>query len=371
MYIFKGTNMFYKTYSKIILLSTLTLFTACSTKISEQPNTEITKLGAKFHQRKFIPSNVPLVNISDIQINNNIVNQKDFLQQLAHIQNHSTNLMKHHVKTYNKLFTWLSHGGKIKDLKHYGVQIQQMRGQDGYQNVLMTGYYIPVIPARIRPEGEFHHPLYAIPKGNKKYSRAQIYRGALAGKGLELAYTNSMLENFLVEVQGSGFVDIGGGRLHHLAYGDKNGYAYTSIGRLLVEDGEIAKENISIQAIRKWSKENPHRLQSLLERNNSFVYFRRDPTLEVKGSARVPLVPLASVASDKRLIPTGSVLLIEMPILDHNGNWNGRHEFRLMVALDVGGAVKGQHFDLYQGIGHQAGQKAGHMKHYGRAWLLN
>ena len=75
----------------------------------------------------------------------------------------------------------------------------------------------------------------------------------------------------------------------------------------------------------------------------------------MKGSAGVPLVPMASVASDRNVIPSGTVLLVEVPDIDNNGNWTGSHKLHLMVALDVGGAVNGHHFDLYRGIGDQAG----------------
>lgn len=368
--------MSWKAYKKIALLTSIALALAsCS---SDTPKTshgkhysEASRFGAIFNGRQFIPDNRPLVHVSQVSTRAQVANQRDFLQQVSHIRNYSTGLMNRYAATYGKLSSWLAQGGKIQDLSRYGIQAHQMRGEDGFQNVLMTGYYIPVIQARLSPQGQFRHPIYAEPRGNKKFSRAEIYRGALAGKGLELAYTNSLLENFLMEVQGSGFVDLGGGNLRHFAYGDKNGYSYTSIGRLLVEDGEIPKEKMSVQAIREWGARNPHRLQALLERNRSFVYFRHDPTLDVKGSAGVPLVALASVASDKRIVPTGSVLLVEMPLIDYNGNWTGQHELRLMVALDVGGAVKGQHFDLYQGIGDKAGHQAGHMKHYGRVWVLH
>jgi len=66
----------------------------------------------------------------------------------------------------------------------------------------------------------------------------------------------------------------------------------------------------------------------------------------------------------------GSVLLVEVPQIDNDGNWTGQHQLHLMVALDVGGAVNGHHFDLYRGIGDQAGHIAGLSKHYGRVWVL-
>ncbi len=65
-----------------------------------------------------------------------------------------------------------------------------------------------------------------------------------------------------------------------------------------------------------------------------------------------------------------TTLLAEVPLLDNNGKFNGQYELRLMVALDVGGAIKGQHFDIYQGIGPEAGHRAGWYNHYGRVWVL-
>ncbi len=116
--------------------------------------------------------------------------------------------------------------------------------------------------------------------------------------------------------------------------------------------------------------ENPSRLQALLERNESYVYFKNDPYGKVKGAAGVPLVPMASLAADRNVVPLGSLLLVEVPQMDKHGNWTGEHQMYLMVALDVGGAVKGHHFDLYRGIGDDAGHIAGLSKHYGRVWVL-
>lgn len=370
--------MSWKAYKKVIATAaiaiTTTFLVSCSSNTAQQAknegsyNEEKAKLGAKYSGRQFIPYGSHFQN-GRLNLNATPVNQRDFLQQLANVRAYSS-LANTHASAYGKINNWIASGANINDLTKYGINTRLMRGEDGYQNVLMTGYFIPVIEASNTRNGEFQYPIYGIPQGNRKYSRAEIYAGALNGRGLELAYSNSMLDNFLMEVQGSGFMKIDG-QLRHFAYGNKNGYGYTSVGRLLVEDGEIPKEKMSIQAIKEWAAHNPSRLQGLLERNQSYVYFREDPTLDVKGSAGVPLVALASVASDRSIVPSGSVLLVEMPLIDYKGNWTGKHEMRLMIALDVGGAVKGHHFDLYQGIGDKAGHTAGLLKHYGRVWVLN
>ena len=151
----------------------------------------------------------------------------------------------------------------------------------------------------------------------------------------------------------------------------ENGHAYRSIGKVLIDRGEVKKEDMSMQAIRHWGETHSEaEVRELLEQNPSFVFFKPQSFAPVKGASAVPLVGRASVASDRSIIPPGTTLLAEVPLLDNNGKFNGQYELRLMVALDVGGAIKGQHFDIYQGIGPEAGHRAGWYNHYGRVWVL-
>jgi membrane-bound lytic murein transglycosylase A len=108
-------------------------------------------------------------------------------------------------------------------------------------NVLFTGYYSPVLEVRHRPDAQYKYPIYAMPNcGGRCPSRAEIHRGALANRGLELGYSKSLIDNFLMDVQGSGFVHYGDDdRLQYLGYSGKNGHGYVSIGR--VQDGEKAQ----------------------------------------------------------------------------------------------------------------------------------
>ena len=326
------------------------------------------KFGAKYGGRHY--QQAILAPVSRVENQSAVINQGDFLTQLSNVKGYSAKLAERFYGNYEKIIGWVLSGADVNQLPQFGIQPQIMKGFDGYQNVLMTGYYSPVLHARRSPQGKYQHPIYAMPV-NKRFTRQQIYNGALAGKGLELAYSDSMLDNFLLGVQGSGYVDFGNGNLNYFAYAGQNGFKYQAVGRLLVEDGEIPKEKMSIQAIRDWGKANPSRVQGLLERNPSYVFFKNDPSGKVKGSAGVPLVPMAAVASDRNLIPSGTVLLVEVPDIDNDGNWKGTHKLHLMVALDVGGAVNGHHFDLYRGIGDEAGHIAGLSKHYGRVWVLN
>lgn len=361
----------FKTFSLAIMTALLAACGSNSPKNTYFPTTsngsDPQQFGAKYAGR--IYQQAAFSPVARVENQSAVINQGDFLTQLSNVKGYSPKLADRFYNSYDKITNWVLAGADVRELAQYGIQPQIMRGFDGYQNVLMTGYYSPVIHARRSPQGKFQHPIYRMP-ANKRFSRAQIYAGALNGKGLELAYSDSMLENFLLGVQGSGYVDFGDGNLNYFAYAGQNGYPYTVVGRLLVEDGEVPKEKMSIQAIREWGNANPSRVQGLLERNSSYVFFKNDPSGKVKGSAGVPLVPMAAVASDKNVVPSGSVLLVEVPDMDNNGNWLGTHKLHLMVALDVGGAVKGHHFDLYRGIGDQAGHIAGLSKHYGRVWVL-
>lgn len=357
------------------LLGLAGLLSACSSSQSSKMPSSNNNLadpkifGAKYAGRSY--QQQLLMPVSAVENQSAVINQGDFLTQLSNVRLYSSRLTNKFAASYGKVTNWVLAGANVNELASFGIRPMIMKGQDGYQNVLMTGYYSPVIHARRTPQGKYNQPIYAMPSpSQKRVSRAQIYAGALKGKGLELAYSDSMIDNFLLGVQGSGYVDFGNGDLNYFAYAGQNGLDYVAVGRLLVEDGEIPKEKMSIQAIKDWAKANPSRLQALLERNPSYVYFKNDPTGKVKGSAGVPLVPMASIASDRSVIPSGSIVLVEVPQIDSKGNWTGEHQLHLMIALDVGGAVKGHHFDLYRGIGDQAGHIAGLSKHYGRVWLL-
>ncbi|WP_029784397.1 3D domain-containing protein, partial [Vibrio parahaemolyticus] len=90
----------------------------------------------------------------------------------------------------------------------------------------------------------------------------------------------------------------------------------------------------------------------------------------VTGSAGIPLLPMAAVAGDRSILPMGTPILAEVPLLNADGTWSGAHQLRMLIVLDTGGAVKQNHLDLYHGIGARAGTEAGHYKHFGRVWKL-
>ncbi|EOI7348933.1 murein transglycosylase A [Yersinia enterocolitica] len=316
----------------------------------------------------------PLELVNEPHATGKPVNAKDFSDQVKVINQSSPGLYSRNSSTFNAVENWMLAGADTSKLSLFGLNAYQMEGVDNFGNVQFTGYYTPVLQARYTPQGEFRYPLYRMPaKGKGRLpDRAAIYAGALDSKNLVIAYTNSLVDNFMMEVQGSGYVDYGDGRpLTFFGYAGKNGHAYRSIGKVLIDRGEVAKADMSMQAIRHWAETHSEaEVRELLEQNPSFVFFKPEMYAPVKGASAVPLIAKASVASDRSLIPPGTTLLAEVPLLDNQGKFTGQYQMRLMVALDVGGAIKGQHFDIYQGIGHEAGQAAGFYNHYGRVWVL-
>lgn len=126
-----------------------------------------------------------------------------------------------------------------------------------------------------------------------------------------------------------------------------------------------------MQAIKNWCKKHTNKeIKNLFEENTSFVFFKETQRKEVYGASSVPLVAKTSIAADTNIIKKGTIVLLQIPLLDKNGIFIKKYEMRLVIALDVGGAIKGQHFDLYTGIGEKAGKLAGFYNHYGHAWIL-
>ncbi|MDN3698908.1 murein transglycosylase A [Vibrio cortegadensis] len=296
-----------------------------------------------------------------------------FSKQAEQVVTLSPSMAKIYQPLYEQLEAWALQSGDPSDLANFGIQTAQLGGGDSQGNVLFTGYFSPVIELRHEANEEYQYPVYGQPECTDTCpTRAQIYAGALNGQGLELGYASNLIDPFIMEVQGSGFVHFGDDdTLEYFAYAGKNNRAYVSIGRVLIEREQVARENMSLKAIKEWVLANePDVVRELLEQNPSYVFFSPKAAAPVTGSAGIPLLPMASVAGDRSIFPMGTPILAEVPLLNTDGTWSGVHQLRLLLVLDTGGAVKQNHLDLYHGMGPRAGTDAGHYKHFGRVWKL-
>jgi membrane-bound lytic murein transglycosylase A len=206
------------------------------------------------------------------------------------------------------------------------------------------------------------------------YSRREIdEHGALQGRGLEIAWLGDPVEVFFLHIQGSGIIRLPDGGELNVGYAGQNGRPYRSIGRLLIDSGEIAKEEMSMQRLRRYLADYPNRQSDVFAYNESYVFFRVNPQGPL-GSLEVPVTAGRSIATDSQLFPKGALALVrtEIPIIDGAGQLAGwRPVTRFVLNQDTGGAIRGvKRADYYFGSGAAAGDLAGYMNRPGRLYFL-
>jgi membrane-bound lytic murein transglycosylase A len=266
---------------------------------------------------------------------------------------------------------------------------------DGTDSGTITGYYEPVLKGSRTKSDKYSNPLYATPNdlvtveldslfpelkykrvrgrlvGNKLvpyYNRAEIESDTSPIKDREFIYIDDIIDVFFLQIQGSGLVQLDNGQQVHVGYDNQNGHTYNSIGRLLVERGELTMANASMNGIKNWVKSNPTKLRELLNNNPSYVFFRELPAglPGPLGALGVPILAERAVAIDPKFVPLGA------PVFLSTTQPNSTKPLkRLMMAQDTGGAIKGGvRADFFWGAGYAAGAKAGAMKQMGKIWVL-
>lgn len=265
---------------------------------------------------------------------------------------------------------------------------------EGAPEGLITGYYEPVLPGSRARTDRFQYPVFGVPEdlvavdleamhpelkglrlrgrvaGNRLipyWTRAEI-EGSRAPAAPILAWVEDPVELFFLQIQGSGQIELASGERFRLGYGDQNGHPYRSIGRYLVQRGELALEQTSMQGIKAWSAANPGKLRDALDSNPSYVFFREMPVAAdgPVGTLGVPLSAGYSLAVDPRAVPLGAPVF-----LDTTMPYSSQPLRRLMAAQDTGGAIRGApRADFFWGTGSEAGTLAGRMRQQGRMWIL-
>lgn len=229
-----------------------------------------------------------------------------------------------------------------------------------------TGYYQPVVAARTQPQGIWNTPVHGYP-GPVTLTRADIRRGMLAGQAPVLGYVDP-IEHFFLQVQGSGLLVFPDGRRQWVGFAGHNHQPYRSIGRLLVEEGVLTPETVSMPAIKDYLRRHPQEIERVFNHNPRYIFFapREQPP---SGSLGQPLTPGRSLAMDLALIPPGSLVFVETTYPVHPRTW--RPLTRFMLVQDTGNAIRGHgRGDIFWGQGPTAELRAGLMKQPGRLWLL-
>lgn len=245
---------------------------------------------------------------------------------------------------------------------------------NGKEEGLFTGYYEPVLYGSLRKGGDFQYPVYIAPPELKTskpyYTREEIEGGALAGRKLELVWVDDPVMLFFLHIQGSGRVKLKNGHEIRIGYADQNGRDYVGLGKIMGDENILPSDQINFFTIRQWLYDNRAQALPMMERNPSYVFFRKIDGPGPIGGSGAPLTPQRSIAVDKRYIPYGLPVFLETD-LPPEPQQQPVSFHRLMVAQDTGGAIKGPvRADIFFGAGDEAEYLAGYMKGHGAYDLL-
>jgi membrane-bound lytic murein transglycosylase A len=271
----------------------------------------------------------------------------------------------------------------------------QLVNPDGSREGTVTGYYEPLLHGSRRRLAPYVQPVYGVPADLLTIDLGEAYpdlkglrlRGRLDGRKVVpyatraemaaqeekrandvLLWTDDAIDLFFMQIQGSGQVQFEDGSAVRVGYADQNGYPYKSVGKWLVEHGEMTLDHASMQSIKAWATANPERLQELLAVNPSMVFFRELPVTGIgpPGALGLALTPERSIAVDPRTTPLGAPVWLATTYPDSERPLN-----RLVLAQDTGGAIRGPvRADLFWGSGSVAAEQAGRMRQSGRMWVL-
>lgn len=282
-------------------------------------------------------------------------------------------------------------------------QPHEIIGTGGSPDGLITGYYEPTLFGSLQAGERFAYPIYARPDSLLIIDLAEQFpslkgkrvRGRLVGnrvipfydrtvidgteqplKGKELLWVDDPHGSFFLQIQGSGRVQLPDGSSINVGYADQNGHQYVSIGKKLIERGELTREEVSLFTIRHWLQQHPEQAQELLNENPSYVFFVLNDSGEQgpRGSLNVPLTAERSAAVDRSKIPLGTPIWLSTTLPSETDSENPskpRSYQRLFFAQDTGGAIEGPvRADVFFGNGERAERLAGTMKQTGKLYAL-
>ena len=278
------------------------------------------------------------------------------------------------------------------------IRINKLGDTDGF----LTGYYEPIIAGSRVPTGEFTAPLYRRPPnlvaagrrklgdafpskgvfvgrrvGRRKivpyYDRGQIEDGALDGWHLEICWLHDSVDVLFAQIQGSARIRLEDGSILRVNYDSHNGWPYTPVGRVLVDNKIMTKDQVSMQSIRDWMEANPDLAKDARRQNKSYVFFRITDLAtedEAVGGEGVQLVPGRSIAVDRALHAYGTPFFIAASLPIANAKAATKFD-RLVIAQDTGSAIVGPaRADIYFGAGDEAARIAGRIKNAGDFAIL-
>lgn len=310
----------------------------------------------------------------------------------------------HLIASHERFLIFLSKNPSREELNRFiasSYLVYQSVGSNRKRDVLFTGYYEPTVLGNLVPTEEFRFPAYATPSDliaidlslfSERFSGEKIvgrYDGntvvpyyerkeiteleSFSETSETIAWLKDPVDLFFLQIQGSGRILLPDGDQINIHYHTTNGHPYRSIGKLLIDEGKIAREDMSMQKIRSYLHENPHEMDRILNHNPSYVFFKLEEEGPI-GYLGVPLTAERSIALDRRIFPPAALVYIETsrPVLDQEGQIETWEAFKgFVLNQDTGGAIRGPgRADLFWGNSPYAELAAGHMQHAGAIYFL-
>ncbi len=292
------------------------------------------------------------------------------------------------VYAFREVFLRAASAADLAEALRNEFEIYSSVGWDGRGTVLFTGYYSPTFAGSRTSSDTYRYPLYKRPDdlvsdpatgevlgrqvGDRIVpypTRAEIESSRMLA-GLELVWLRDRFDRYLIHVQGSAVLALTDGSTMRVSYAGNNGYGYTSVARLLVADGKLREDELSVENVRRYLTTDPDELEKYLLRNDRYIFFRAADGLDwPTGSLGVKVTASRTLATDKRLFPAGSVALVVTRLSRPNGR--ARRFVQFMLDQDTGGAIRSPgRADIYFGIGEEAGKVAGGQYEEGRLYYL-
>jgi membrane-bound lytic murein transglycosylase A len=279
--------------------------------------------------------------------------------------------------------------------------VYQAAGLNENRSVLFTGYYEPLLQGSLAPKRGYFVPVHSRPSDmveidlslfdpalkNRRIvgqytgtsvvpypDRAQLrQRADLNRIAPPIVWLRDEIDLFILQIQGSGRIELDDGTLQYVRYDGSNGRPYRSVGRLLIDQGKISPEAMSMQAIRTYLQQHPQDAEAIMNHNPRYIFFKKENDGPF-GALGEPLTAMRSVALDRGIFPSAALVFLttQIPVVTQDGliqRWDDYTGFAL--AQDAGNAIKGPgRIDLFWGQGLAAEIAAGHLKHKGKLYFL-
>jgi len=281
------------------------------------------------------------------------------------------------------------YGKKLQEAIRTRFEVYQSVGCDDMGTVLFTGYYTPIFDGSMTPSEKYKYPLYKQPTDLVKDDKGQILGQKLADgsvqpypdrreieesgmlKGQEIAWLADPFEAYIAHVQGSAILRTPDGEQVTLGYAATNGHEYKSVARQMIDDGLVPAEGMSLKAMIDYFKANPQQIDTYVNRNPRYVFFRADSG-NPRGCLNEPVIPFRSIATDKSIYPRACLAFIKTNLPRPIGGTVRKSAYTgFALDQDAGGAIRAPgRCDVYMGTGDTAGKMAGQVYEEGKLYYL-